>query len=46
MGAAQAAAALIALIGASAGLSVVNSIAATLVSVIAATESVELWHGA
>jgi divalent metal cation (Fe/Co/Zn/Cd) transporter len=45
MCAAQAAAALIALIGASAGLSVIDPIAALIVAAIAATESVELWRG-
>ena len=41
----QAAAALIALIGASAGLSVIDPIAALLVSAIAAKESIGLWQG-
>ena len=45
MCAAQAAAALIALIGASAGLSVIDPIAALVISAIAAKESVELWRG-
>ena len=45
MCAAQAAAALIALVGASAGLSVIDPIAALVVAAIAATESVELWRG-
>jgi divalent metal cation (Fe/Co/Zn/Cd) transporter len=45
MCAAQAAAALIALVGASVGLSVIDPIAALLVAAIAATESVELWRG-
>jgi divalent metal cation (Fe/Co/Zn/Cd) transporter len=45
MCAAQAAAALIALVGASAGLSVIDPIAALAVAAIAATESVELWRG-
>lgn len=43
--AAQAAAALTALIGASAGLSVIDPIAALVVAAIAATESVQLWRG-
>jgi divalent metal cation (Fe/Co/Zn/Cd) transporter len=41
----QAAAALIALIGASAGLSVIDPIAALVVAAIAARESIELWQG-
>jgi len=41
----QAAAALIALVGASAGLSVIDPIAALVVAAIAARESVELWRG-
>jgi divalent metal cation (Fe/Co/Zn/Cd) transporter len=41
----QATAALIALVGASAGLSVIDPIAALVVSAIAATESLELWQG-
>lgn len=41
----QATAALVALIGASAGLSVIDPIAALLVAAIAARESVELWRG-
>jgi divalent metal cation (Fe/Co/Zn/Cd) transporter len=45
MCAAQAAAALIALVGASAGLTVIDPIAALAVAAIAATESVELWRG-
>lgn len=45
MCAAQAAAALIALVGASAGLSVIDPIAALVVAAIATTESVKLWHG-
>jgi divalent metal cation (Fe/Co/Zn/Cd) transporter len=45
MCAAQAAAALIALVGASAGLSVIDPIAALVVAAIAATESVWLWRG-
>jgi divalent metal cation (Fe/Co/Zn/Cd) transporter len=45
MCAAQAAAALIALIGASAGLRVIDPIAALVVAAIAATESVQLWRG-
>jgi hypothetical protein len=45
MCAAQAAAALIALVGASAGLSVIDPIAALVVAAIAATESVKLWRG-
>ena len=43
--AAQAAAALIALVGASAGLSVIDPIAALVVAALAATESVKLWRG-
>jgi divalent metal cation (Fe/Co/Zn/Cd) transporter len=45
MCAAQAAAALIALIGASAGLSVIDPIAALVVAAIAVNESVALWRG-
>jgi divalent metal cation (Fe/Co/Zn/Cd) transporter len=45
MCAAQAAAALIALVGASAGLSVIDPIAALVIAAIAATESVALWRG-
>lgn len=45
MCAAQAAAALVALIGASAGLTVIDPIAALIVAAIAAKESVELWRG-
>jgi divalent metal cation (Fe/Co/Zn/Cd) transporter len=45
MCAAQAAAALVALIGASAGLSAIDPIAALVVAVIAARESVVLWRG-
>jgi divalent metal cation (Fe/Co/Zn/Cd) transporter len=45
MCAAQAAAALIALVGASAGLSAIDPIAALVVAAIAATESVRLWRG-
>jgi divalent metal cation (Fe/Co/Zn/Cd) transporter len=45
MCAAQAAAALIALLGASAGLGVIDPIAALVVDPIAAAESVELWRG-
>jgi divalent metal cation (Fe/Co/Zn/Cd) transporter len=45
MCAAQAAAALVALIGASAGLTVIDPIAALVVAAIAAKESVELWRG-
>jgi divalent metal cation (Fe/Co/Zn/Cd) transporter len=45
MCAGQAAAALIALVGASAGLRVIDPIAALVVAVIAVTESVELWRG-
>ena len=45
MCAAQAAAALIALLGAAAGLGVIDPIAALVVAAIAAKESVELWHG-
>jgi divalent metal cation (Fe/Co/Zn/Cd) transporter len=45
MCAAQAAAALIALVGASAGLSVIDPIAALVIAAIAAKESVELWRG-
>ncbi len=41
----QATAALIALIGASAGLNVIDPIAALVVAAIAAKESLELWHG-
>lgn len=43
--AAQAAAALIALVGASAGLSAIDPIAALVVAAIAAAESVRLWRG-
>jgi divalent metal cation (Fe/Co/Zn/Cd) transporter len=43
--AAQAAAALVALIGASAGLTVIDPIAALVVAAIAVKESVELWRG-
>ena len=43
--AAQAAAALIALVGASAGLTIIDPIAALLVAAIAATESIALWRG-
>jgi hypothetical protein len=45
MCAGQAAAALIALVGASAGLSEIDPIAALVVAAIAATESVALWRG-
>jgi divalent metal cation (Fe/Co/Zn/Cd) transporter len=45
MCAAQAAAALVALVGAAAGLSVIDPIAALVVAAIAAKESVELWRG-
>ncbi len=45
MCAAQAAAALIALVGASAGVGAIDPIAALLVAALAATESVELWQG-
>lgn len=45
MCAAQAAAALIALLGAAVGLGVIDPIAAMVVAAIAAKESVELWHG-
>jgi divalent metal cation (Fe/Co/Zn/Cd) transporter len=45
MCAAQAAAALIALLGAAAGLGLIDPIAALIVSAIAAKESVELWRG-
>jgi divalent metal cation (Fe/Co/Zn/Cd) transporter len=45
MCAAQAAAALIALLGAAAGLGWIDPIAALLVSAIAAKQSVELWRG-
>jgi divalent metal cation (Fe/Co/Zn/Cd) transporter len=41
----QATAALIALVGASAGLSVIDPIAALLVAAIAAKESINLWQG-
>lgn len=41
----QAAAALIALIGASAGLSIIDPIASVVVATIAAKESIELWQG-
>lgn len=45
MCAAQAAAALVALIGASAGLGLLDPIAALVVAAIAARESVTLWQG-
>jgi divalent metal cation (Fe/Co/Zn/Cd) transporter len=45
MCAAQAAAALVALIGASAGLGILDPIAALVVAAIAGTESLELWRG-
>jgi divalent metal cation (Fe/Co/Zn/Cd) transporter len=45
MCAAQAAAALTALIGAAAGLGIIDPIAALLVAAIAAKESVDLWQG-
>jgi divalent metal cation (Fe/Co/Zn/Cd) transporter len=45
MCAAQAAAALIALVGASAGLGMLDPIAALVVAAIAAAESVKLWRG-
>jgi hypothetical protein len=45
MCAAQAAAALVALIGASAGLGILDPIAALVVSAIAGKESLELWRG-
>jgi divalent metal cation (Fe/Co/Zn/Cd) transporter len=45
MCAAQAAAALIALVGASAGLGVIDPIAALVVAAIAAAESIGLWRG-
>jgi divalent metal cation (Fe/Co/Zn/Cd) transporter len=45
MCAAQAAAALVALIGASAGLGILDPIAALVVSAIAGSESLELWRG-
>ena len=45
MCAAQAAAALTALLGAAAGLGIIDPIAALLVAAIAAKESVELWRG-
>lgn len=45
MCAVQAVAALIALVGASAGLTVIDPIAALLVAAIAAKESIELWRG-
>jgi divalent metal cation (Fe/Co/Zn/Cd) transporter len=45
MCAAQAAAALIALLGAAAGLGIIDPIAALVVSAIAANESVGLWRG-
>jgi divalent metal cation (Fe/Co/Zn/Cd) transporter len=45
MCAAQAAAALIALIGTSAGLGILDPIAALVVAAIAGTESLELWRG-
>jgi divalent metal cation (Fe/Co/Zn/Cd) transporter len=41
----QATAALIALLGASAGLSLIDPIAALIVAAIAAMESIELWEG-
>jgi Co/Zn/Cd efflux system component len=44
--AAQAAAALIALVGAAAGLGVIDPIAAMFVTAIAVRESIALWHGA
>jgi divalent metal cation (Fe/Co/Zn/Cd) transporter len=46
MCAAQATAALVALVGAGAGLSIVDPIAALVVAAIAATESLKLWRGA
>jgi divalent metal cation (Fe/Co/Zn/Cd) transporter len=45
MCAAQAAAALIALVGASAGLGILDPVAALLIAGLAARESVELWRG-
>jgi divalent metal cation (Fe/Co/Zn/Cd) transporter len=45
MCAAQAAAALTALVGASAGLTVIDPIAALVIGAIAATESIKLWRG-
>ena len=45
MCAGQAAAALVALIGASAGLTVIDPLAALVIAAIAVTESVELWRG-
>jgi divalent metal cation (Fe/Co/Zn/Cd) transporter len=45
MCAAQAAAALIALLGAAAGLGIIDPIAALIVAAIAAKESVRLWYG-
>ena len=45
MCAAQAAAALTALVGASAGLTVIDPIAALVIAAIAATESIKLWRG-
>jgi divalent metal cation (Fe/Co/Zn/Cd) transporter len=45
MCAAQAAAALIALIAAGAGISIVDPLAALVISAIAVRESVSLWHG-
>src|SRR6202020_1775107 len=45
MCAAQATAALIALVGTSAGLTVIDPIAALVVAAIAATESAKLWRG-
>jgi hypothetical protein len=45
MCAAQAAAALIALVGAAAGLSIIDPIAALAIAAIATKESVELWQG-
>lgn len=45
MCAAQATAALVALIGASAGLGVIDPIAALVIAAIATTESIKLWRG-
>jgi divalent metal cation (Fe/Co/Zn/Cd) transporter len=45
MCAGQAAAALIALVGASAGLAILDPVAALLIAAVAAKESVELWRG-
>jgi divalent metal cation (Fe/Co/Zn/Cd) transporter len=45
MCAAQAAAALIALVGASAGLGAIDPVAALVVAAIAAIESIKLWRG-